>query len=50
MVLFAVINKANSEGKLLLIRFAVFTEYQQKTHKFFLYLFYLRAITPNTVA
>lgn len=34
MVAYAVINKANSEEKLLLIEFDNYLEYQQKTHRF----------------
>jgi len=34
MVVFAVINKANKEEKLLLIRFTHYAEYQQKSDRF----------------
>ena len=34
MVVFAVISKANSEEKILLMEFDLYTEYQQKTHRF----------------
>jgi len=39
MVIFAVINKANKEEKLLLIRFANYAEYQQKSARFLPYLY-----------
>jgi protein-S-isoprenylcysteine O-methyltransferase Ste14 len=39
MVLYAVINSANSEEKLLLMRFNEYTEYQQKTHRFLPYIY-----------
>lgn len=39
MVLHAIINKANKEEKLLLMRFAKYNEYQQKTHRFLPYIY-----------
>ncbi len=39
MVMFAVINKANSEEKLLLIRFEEYLEFQQKTCRFVPYIY-----------
>jgi protein-S-isoprenylcysteine O-methyltransferase Ste14 len=39
MVIFAVINKANKEEKLLLIRFAEYAEYQRKSHRFLPYIY-----------
>ena len=39
MVIFAVINKANKEEELLLIKFATYAEYQRKSHRFLPYIY-----------
>ena len=39
MVIFAVINKANIEEKLLLMRFAKYAQYQRKSHRFLPYIY-----------
>lgn len=39
LVIVAVINKANIEEKLLLIRFAEYANYQHKSHRFLPYLY-----------
>jgi len=39
MVIFAVLNKANKEEKLLLMRFTKYAEYQQKSDRFLPYLY-----------
>ncbi len=39
MVMLTVINKANIEEKLLLMRFVAYAEYQKKSHRFVPYLY-----------